>query len=50
MGSPMAVSYANIFMSVFESNMLLEYQNKYNQVYWYFFYLDSGWEISERFL
>ena len=33
MGSPMAVSYANIFMSVFESNMLLEYQNKYNQVY-----------------
>ena len=49
MGSPMAVSYANIFMSVFESNMLLEYQNKYNQVYWYFFYSDSGWEISERF-
>ena len=30
MGTPMAVSYANIFMSVFESNMLLEYQNKYN--------------------
>ena len=23
------MSYANIFMSVFESNMLLEYQNKY---------------------
>ena len=33
MGTPMAVSYANIFMSVFESTMLLEYQNKYNQVY-----------------
>ena len=30
MGTPMAVSYANILMSVFESNMLLEYQNKYN--------------------
>ena len=30
MGTPMAVSYANIFMSVFESNMLLEYQNKCN--------------------
>ena len=30
MGTPMAVSYADIFMSVFESNMLLEYQNKYN--------------------
>ena len=29
-GTPMVVSYANIFMSVFESNMLLEYQNKYN--------------------
>ena len=30
MGTPMALSYANIFMSVFDSNMLLKYQNKYN--------------------
>ena len=30
MGTPMAESYANIFMSVFDSNMLLEQQNKYN--------------------
>ena len=29
MGTPMAVSYANIFMSVFESNIKLEYQNIY---------------------
>ena len=29
MDTPVAVSYANIFMSVFESNMLLEYQTKY---------------------
>ena len=29
MGTTMAVSYANIFMSVFESNILLEYLNKY---------------------
>ena len=29
MGNPMAVIYANIFMSVFESNILLKYQNKY---------------------
>ena len=28
-GTPIAVSYVNIFLSVFESNMLLEYQNKY---------------------
>ena len=30
MATPMVVSYANIFMSVFELNMFLEYQNKYN--------------------
>ena len=30
MGNPVAVSYCNISMSVFKSNMLLEYQNKYN--------------------
>ena len=30
MGTSMAVGYANIFMSVFESNMLLEYQKRYN--------------------
>ena len=29
MGIQMAVSYAYIFMSVFESNILLEYQNNY---------------------
>ena len=29
MGTPIAVSYANTFMSVFESNMLQEYQNTY---------------------
>ena len=28
MGTPLAVSYANIFVSMFELNMLLEYQNK----------------------
>ena len=30
MGTPKAVSYANIFMSVLESSMLLEFHNKYN--------------------
>ena len=28
-GTPIALSYANIFMSVFEANVLLELQNKY---------------------
>ena len=55
-GTPKAVSYVNIFLSVFESNMLLEYQNKYTCKWtsWLrfihvFFYLDRGWEISETF-
>ena len=30
MGTPMAVSHANIFVLVFESKKLLEYENKYN--------------------
>ena len=30
MSTSTAVSYANIFMSVFESNMLLEYQKRHN--------------------
>ena len=50
MGTPMAVSYSNIFMSLFDSNMLLEHQNKYNckPTSWLrfiddiFFYLDRG--------
>ena len=46
MSTPMAVSYASIFMSVFESNMLLKYQiTNINQLLSFsllmvFFYLD----------
>ena len=31
MGTPMAVSYANLFMNWFETNMLNEYENLYNK-------------------
>ena len=34
MGTPLAVSYANIFVSMFELNMLLEYQNKCKPTSW----------------
>ena len=42
MGTLMAVSYANIFMSVFKSDMLLKCQNKYRckQISWSSFFDD----------
>ena len=53
MGDPMAVIYVNIFMSAFESNILLKYQNKYKckSASWsrfidYIFYI---WTSDEKF-
>ena len=52
MHTPMAVSYANIFMSVFESIMLLEYQNKYNckptSWLWFIDYIFFIWTGDEK--
>ena len=53
MGTLVAVSYANIFMSVFKSDMLLKCQNKYKckQASWScffddFFFIWTGYEKS----